>query len=168
MRGRISALVAAATMLVGCNLPASSGSQAAAAADCKPGEQRGLSDAGLKQVTLCVDSDGKSHAYSVEMAVSPQEQARGLMFRTELADDSGMLFPYAAPQTLSFWMKNTYIPLDIIFIREDGNIENIAANTVPYSLDPVKSEGPAIAVLEIRGGLAAELGIKAGDKVRWK
>jgi uncharacterized membrane protein (UPF0127 family) len=89
------------------------------------------------------------------------------MFRTELADNAGMVFPFPEPRVASFWMKNTVIPLDIIFVRADGTIESIAANTVPYSTTPVVAGEPVIAVLELRGGLAAELGIVAGDKVQW-
>jgi len=90
------------------------------------------------------------------------------MFREKLPDDRGMLFPYDSPQPLSFWMKNTVIPLDIIFIAPGGRIESIAAQTTPYSLDSVSSHGAAIAVLEIRGGLAAEIGIKPGDIIKWR
>ena len=89
------------------------------------------------------------------------------MFRQSLADDRGMLFPYDAPQPASFWMKNTYIPLDIVFVRPDRTIARIAENTVPLSLDPVPSLEPVSAVLEIRGRLAAELGIRPGDRVEW-
>lgn len=89
------------------------------------------------------------------------------MFRTELADDKGMIFPFADARMAGFWMKNTVIPLDIIFIRADGKIENIAANTTPYSTDPVELTAPVAAVLELRGGLTAELGIKPGDSVHW-
>ncbi len=78
-----------------------------------------------------------------------------------------MIFPFDAPRVASFWMKNTLIPLDMIFIRADGSIANIEANTVPLSLEPVYSDGPVAAVLEIAGGRSAELGIKAGDKVEW-
>jgi uncharacterized protein len=135
---------------------------------CKPGETREISEAGLSQVELCVTSQGKTRAFTVEVAATSQQQARGLMFRAELADDKGMIFPFGEPRMASFWMKNTPIPLDIIFVRADGKIENIAENTIPYSTDPVASTAPVAAVLELRGGLTAELGIVAGDTVRWK
>jgi uncharacterized membrane protein (UPF0127 family) len=106
-------------------------------------------------------------SFTVEMAVSEAEQARGLMYRTELAPDAGMLFPLAPPRMTAFWMRNTLIPLDMIFIRADGTIARIAANTVPYSLNPVSSGEPVAAVLEIAGGQAARAGIAEGDKVRW-
>jgi uncharacterized membrane protein (UPF0127 family) len=79
-----------------------------------------------------------------------------------------MIFPFPQPRPASFWMKNTVISLDIIFVRSNGTIESIAENTVPYSTDPVVSGEPVAAVLELRGGLTAELGIAAGDKVAWQ
>ena len=91
----------------------------------------------------------------------------GLMHRQLLAPDRGMIFPYDPPQPASFWMKNTLIPLDLIFVRSDGTIGSIAANTVPLSLDPIPSGEPVAAVLEIAGGRSAELGIGPGDKVNW-
>lgn len=90
------------------------------------------------------------------------------MFRSELAPDAGMIFPMKPPRPASFWMRNTIIPLDMIFIRPDGTIARIAAQTVPYSLTPVDSGEPVSAVLEIAGGRSAELGIAEGDKVDWK
>jgi uncharacterized protein len=89
------------------------------------------------------------------------------MNRQSLAPNRGMVFPYDPPQFASFWMKNTLIPLDIIFIRADGTIARIAANTVPLSLEPVAAGEPVAAVLEIAGGRAADLGIREGDRVSW-
>ena len=103
----------------------------------------------------------------MEIARTPEEQATGLMNRGELAPDRGMIFPYDPPRDASFWMKNTLIPLDMIFIRPDGTIARIAENTVPLSLDPVASLEPVAAVLEIAGGRSAELGIRPGDRVTW-
>ena len=122
---------------------------------------------GLQVIPLKVESARGTHTFQVEVARSAQEQARGLMFRTELGPDEGMIFPREPADYASFWMKNTPLPLDIIFIGVDGRINNIAANTVPYSLESVASEGLASGVLEITGGRAAELGISAGDKVTW-
>jgi len=118
-------------------------------------------------VVLTIHSARGEHRFTVEVAGTPEEQAYGLMNRSELAPDKGMIFPFDPPRDASFWMKNTLIPLDMIFIRADGTIANIAENTVPISLEPVMSEGPVKAVLEIAGGRSAELGIKAGDKVDW-
>jgi uncharacterized membrane protein (UPF0127 family) len=125
------------------------------------------SPAGLEQTLLTIHSGGKDHRFTVEVARTPAEQQRGLMFRESLASDRGMIFPYEPPQPVAFWMKNTLIPLDMIFIRADGTIANIAENTVPLSLDSVPSSGDVAAVLEIAGGRAAELGIRAGDTVDW-
>ena len=125
------------------------------------------SPAGLQQVPLTIESASGTHRFTVEVARSPEEQANGLMHRQSLAPDRGMLFPYAPPQPVAFWMKNTLIPLDMIFIRADGTIARIAANTVPMSLDPVPSLEPVAAVLELAGGRAAELGIREGDRVSW-
>lgn len=112
-------------------------------------------------------ADGTEHRFTVEVARTPDEQAQGLMNRPSLAPEVGMIFPQVPPRQASFWMKNTLIPLDIIFVRSDGTIANIAENTVPLSLDPVISIEPIGAVLELAGGRTAELGIKAGDKVKW-
>lgn len=123
-------------------------------------------------IPLTIVSSGKRHAFSVEVARTAQEQQRGLMFRTTIAADGGMLFaPYPAgggtPQVASFWMKNTPSSLDIIFIRADRTIASIAAETIPLSEAPVSSGEPVAAVLELRGGRAAELGIGEGDRVEW-
>ncbi len=120
---------------------------------------------GLEVIDLVVMRGDQRLPFKVELAASPQAQSKGLMFRTELGDNEGMLFPSAVPEPRSFWMKNTPLSLDIIFVGADGRIINIADNTVPYSLDPVQSKGLASAVLELRAGRAKELGIVAGDKV---
>jgi len=125
------------------------------------------SAAGLDQVQLTIGSSKGEHRFTVEVARSPEEQAQGLMFRNSVPPDGGMIFPYEPPVQVSFWMKNTLVPLDMVFIGPDGKIGRIAANTVPMSLDPVPSIDPVSAVLEIAGGRAAELGIKEGDKVSW-
>ena len=143
-----------------------------AAAGCTPGNpaQAPLAErsaAGLEQLPLTIRSASGTHRFTAEVARTPEEQATGLMHRQSLAPDRGMLFPYEPPQSASFWMKNTLIPLDMIFIRPDGTIARIAANTVPLSLDPVPSLEPVSAVLEIAGGRSAELGIREGDRVDW-
>ncbi len=155
---------AIAISLTACTMPANGGSPTAG---CTPGADAGQSAAGIQQVSLCVSSAKKTRAFNVEVAATSAQQARGLMFRTALADNAGMIFPFPEPRFASFWMKNTVIPLDIIFIRADGTIESIADNTIPYSTIPVESGEPVVAVLELRGGLAAELGIAAGDTVKW-
>lgn len=105
--------------------------------------------------------------FNVEVALTPKEQEQGLMFRKSLAPGSGMLFPMDPPRTASFWMKNTLIPLDMLFIHTDGSIALIKSNAIPYSREPVSAGVPVAAVLELRGGRAAELGIREGDRVRW-
>lgn len=122
---------------------------------------------GAQTVSLTIRSGDKVHRFNVEVARTPQEQGQGLMFRKELPPNGGMLFPFDPPQVASFWMKNTVIPLDMIFIRPDGTIAHIAANTEPYSLTPVSSGQMNSAVLEIAGGRAAELGIRENDVIRW-
>jgi len=143
----------------------------ASLAACQPSASNavelGRSPAGLEQVPLTITSGGKVHKFTVEVAKTPEEQATGLMNRSDLAHDRGMVFPFDPPRGASFWMKNTLIPLDMIFVRSDGTIANIATNTVPLSLEPVFSEGTVGAVLEIAGGRSDELGIKPGDKVAW-
>ncbi|RJF85631.1 DUF192 domain-containing protein [Sphingomonas cavernae] len=106
--------------------------------------------------------------FRVEVARTEEEQARGLMYRTSLPADGGMIFPFSPPRPASFWMKNTLIPLDMIFIRPDGSIARIAEETVPQSLEPVQSGEPVAAVFEIAGGRAAALGIAEGDHVSWE
>ena len=122
---------------------------------------------GLAIIPLTVTSGSETIGFRVEVADTPQAQGRGLMFRTELGDFEGMIFPYDGTRAQSFWMKNTPLPLDIIYVGPDGRISNIAAMAEPYSLEPVYSVGPVLGVLELRGGLAAELGIEPGDKVEW-
>ena len=123
---------------------------------------------GLEVVPLTVTTPGgKAHAFRVEVARTPQEQSRGLMFRTEMEADEGMLFPYQQPQMLSFWMRNTVLSLDLIFIGPDRRVINVAANAVPYSEESIPSDAPAIAVLELNAGRAEALGIVPGSKVDW-
>ncbi|MFD1106638.1 DUF192 domain-containing protein [Sphingobium olei] len=107
------------------------------------------------------------HRFDVEVARTPQEQQTGLMFRKELAADGGMLFPMEPPRTASFWMKDTLIPLDLLFVHTDGTIAFIKAQAQPYDRTPVSAGVPVAAVLELRGGRAAELGIAEGDRVAW-
>jgi uncharacterized membrane protein (UPF0127 family) len=122
---------------------------------------------GLDVVPLTISQNGKVHNFRVEMARTMEQQQKGLMFRTAMGPDEGMLFPSERPEQRSFWMKNTVISLDIVFIGADHRISNIAANAVPYSETPIPSEGAAIAVLELNGGRAAQLGIMPGARVTW-
>jgi uncharacterized membrane protein (UPF0127 family) len=125
--------------------------------------QSAAQTADLQKIEIA--SRSGTHGFLVELAVTPEETSRGLMFRRELPDGRGMLFDFKTEQELGFWMKNTYIPLDMIFIRADGTIRRIAANTEPLSERTVPSGGPARFVLEVMGGTARRLGIEPGDKV---
>ncbi|MGH6931507.1 MAG: DUF192 domain-containing protein [Dongiaceae bacterium] len=114
---------------------------------------------------LTIDGASGKHRFDIELAVSAEQRAQGLMFRERLPADAGMLFVYAEDQTITMWTKNTLIPLDMIFIARDGRIVRIAERTVPGSLATVGSGEQARAVLEVNGGTAAHLGIQPGDRV---
>jgi hypothetical protein len=114
---------------------------------------------------LTIVSQSSRHLFRVEIADEPDERAYGLMNRFELAPDAGMLFDFGETGPIDMWMKNTYIPLDMIFIRADGAVHRIAANTVPRSLAIISSGQPVRFVLEVGGGTAARLGIGRGDRV---
>lgn len=112
-----------------------------------------------------VTAKGTQH-FTVEIAETREQHAQGLMYRRSMAADAGMLFVYKTPRNASFWMKNTFIPLDMLFIGANGKIVNIQERTVPQSLSPVRSKGRVLAILELNGGTASRQGIKPGDKVR--
>jgi uncharacterized membrane protein (UPF0127 family) len=120
----------------------------------------------LPTAPLVIDTAKGPAQFSVEMAVNWPQQEQGLMFRKTLAPNEGMLFDFGKEQETSFWMKNTLIPLDMLFIKANGTIARVAANAKPLSEVSIPSYEPVRAVLEIAGGRAAQLGIKAGDKVR--
>ncbi|WP_237831434.1 DUF192 domain-containing protein [Sandaracinobacteroides sayramensis] len=101
------------------------------------------------------------------MAATAAQQAHGMMFRTKMAPETGMLFPMSPPREAGFWMENTLIPLDLVFIGADRKVRNIAAEAVPHSRATLSSIGPVAAVLELKGGEAARIGLKPGDKVDW-
>lgn len=120
---------------------------------------------GLNRDSLVVESKGgRRHTFNVDLALTPQQQATGLMFVERMEDERGMLFLNDRESRLSFWMKNTLIPLDIIFVDAGGYILNIQHGK-PHDPTPLPSAGPAIAVLEINGGLAGRLGIRPGDRL---
>jgi uncharacterized protein len=112
-----------------------------------------------------ISDDGKSHVFSVELALTTQQQDTGLMFRTSVPADTGMLFPWPQPQVSEMWMKNTIVPLDMVFIGADRTVKAIAENTVPYSLRAISSGVPVIATLELQAGITAADDINVGDKV---
>ena len=119
----------------------------------------------MRLETLKLITAQGTHAIDVEVTETPAEKAQGLMFRTRLADTNGMLFFYETPQEITMWMRNTYIPLDMVFIRADGVVHRIEARTEPLSEKIVASRGDVTACLELAGGAAERLGLKAGDRV---
>ncbi|HEX2135578.1 MAG TPA: DUF192 domain-containing protein [Microvirga sp.] len=112
-----------------------------------------------------VTQGGQRHAFKVEVARNDADRAQGLMFRRSMPPDWGMLFDFGRVEPVSMWMKNTYLPLDMLFIRPDGSIARIAANAEPLSTRAIPSGEPVLAVLELNAGTAARLGIRAGDRV---
>lgn len=114
---------------------------------------------------LSIETAKATHAFQIELAVTPDEQRTGLMYRREMAKDAGMLFLYDNGSRITMWMANTYMPLDMLFIGPDGRITHIVERTVPESTELIGSNGPARAVLELNGGTASRLGIKVGDRV---
>ncbi|HJS91285.1 MAG TPA: DUF192 domain-containing protein [Steroidobacteraceae bacterium] len=119
------------------------------------------------RTTLTISAHGRIDRFEAWIANTPARQEQGLMFVRDLPEGKGMLFPESSPQVAHFWMKNTYIPLDMVFVGPDGRVAKIIANARPFSLDVLSSDVPVIAVLEIRGGEAKQLGIAIGDRVSW-
>lgn len=122
--------------------------------------------AGWFSAPLSIVADDKKHEFVVYLALNDHQRRRGLMFVRELPENYGMLFLYGSPRPISMWMKNTFIPLDMLFIAADGTIDSIIADTEPHSLESLRSEGDVLAVLELNAGTAARLGIQPGDRVR--
>jgi len=122
--------------------------------------------AGPKLERIAVDTAKGERVFMVEVVREEAERNRGLMFRHSLADDGGMLFGYDPPQQIAFWMKNTFIPLDILFIDATGRVITIAQNTTPLSLEHIPSNGTVRGVLEVKGGTTAKLGIQVGASWR--
>lgn len=118
-----------------------------------------------KEPLVIVARDGTRHAFMVEMAVTPDQQMVGLMFRPSVPPDGGMLFDWGTPRESQMWMRNTIASLDMIFIAADGRIHRIAERTVPYSLATISSNGPVRATLEVAAGTAERLGLRVGDRV---
>ena len=115
---------------------------------------------------VVIETPGGPHEIAVEVAASADQRAQGLMFRRQLGKDEGMLFLYPSERVATMWMKNTLIPLDMLFIDADGHVVHIAERAVPQSTMTISSEKPVRAVLELNGGTAARLGIEAGAVVR--
>jgi uncharacterized protein len=119
-----------------------------------------------KEKLIIVGQDGKQHPFNVEMALTEAQQETGEMFRTSVPDNGGMLFVWEVPQESQMWMKNTLVPLDMVFINPDGKIRTILENTTPQSLAVLDSGGPVKATLELAGGLTEKLNIRVGDTVK--
>ena len=119
----------------------------------------------FQQTPLEIESEAGTHAFRVELAATPEQRRQGLMFRERLEAGHGMLFDFGRTAPATMWMRNTYIPLDMLFIDADGVIQRIAADTTPLSDDVISSGGPVRAVLELPAGTSADLGIEAGDRV---
>ena len=126
-----------------------------------------LRAAEIKTSRLVVETRSGQHVFWVEVAKTPIERQRGLMFRRTLAPDRGMLFDYGRMREISMWMKNTYIPipLDMVFIAQDGRVAHLVERTVPLSLAPIPSQGPVRAVPELGAGSVERLGVRPGDRV---
>jgi uncharacterized membrane protein (UPF0127 family) len=120
----------------------------------------------VERLSIQLAGGGPVRVFDVEMAESDKEKALGLMFRSHLSDDAGMLFWYPQPQDITMWMRNTYIPLDMVFIRPDGTIARIEAEAEPLSDRIIAAGAPVNAVLELAGGAAERLGIRPGDRVQ--
>jgi uncharacterized membrane protein (UPF0127 family) len=119
-----------------------------------------------KEQLVIVGRNGTQHLFAVEMAIKPEEQKVGEMFRTSVPADGGMLFDWGYPKPTQMWMRNTLVPLDMVFINPDGTIRSIAEETTPHSLAVIDSRGPVRAVLELAGGTTAKLDIRVGDTVK--
>jgi uncharacterized protein len=120
----------------------------------------------LPRDVVLVEAGASQYRFEVEIADDPVERAEGLMYRRSLADNAGMLFLYPKPQPVEFWMKNTPLSLDIVFVREDGTIAHIAESTTPMSEQLIPSGEPVRAVLEVKAGTMRQLGVTVGDRLR--
>ena len=140
-----------------------------ALAGCKSGGQKaGTTSAPASIASVAIDTGSRKVAFRVEVAVTPEEHARGLMYRSELAADAGMIFVFEQPSVQRFWMKNTLIPLDMIFIGKDRKIVGIVEDAVPETETERMVGAPSQYVLEIGGGLSTRLGIKRGQPVEFQ
>jgi len=128
------------------------------------GAQQGLATFDRDNLILA-RADGTEQAFAIELALTPRQQAQGLMYRPSLAPDAGMLFVYRPARVVTMWMKNTVIPLDMLFIAEDGKVVKVVERAVPFSLATISSDELVRAVLEINGGTVKRLGIMPGDRI---
>jgi uncharacterized membrane protein (UPF0127 family) len=169
MRAAVALSLACACLAFGDAMPGLDGSAAATIvlAPQPPGRAILVQSAEADEFVAVIETANGPHRFAIEIADTPEERAQGLMFRETMAADAGMLFDYGFDQQgVAFWMKNTPLPLDMIFIRSDGTITQIAADTTPFSLEPVPSALPVRFVLEVNAGTAKRLGLKPGDRLR--
>ena len=127
--------------------------------------QAAAKDSAVKTEPLTIATKGGPKRFDVEVMRDDAGRSRGLMFRRHMAPDHGMLFDFERSEPVTMWMKNTYLPLDMVFIRPDGTVSRVAADTEPLSTAIIPSGGPVSAVLELNAGIAAKLGIQAGDRI---
>ncbi len=121
----------------------------------------------LARIDVVVTTARGRHHYAAELAATPEQQEYGLMFRTRMGAKQAMLFPFAPPRPATFWMANTVLPLDLVFIGADGRVLNVGRG-IPQSRELVPSDGDAAAVLELNAGEAAKIGLATGDRVRYR
>lgn len=157
--GFVAATLAVTAISLFTNLRTGPFSQMMAQAQQKADQATGLE-------RLEIVSGDKSHVFQVEVMKTPEGRSKGLMFRQHMADDRGMLFDFEREEPVAMWMRNTYIPLDMVFIRANGTIHRIHERAQPLDETTIPAGAPVRYVLEINGGLAAKLGLKAGDRVR--
>jgi uncharacterized protein len=119
----------------------------------------------MRREELIVVAGGKAHTFDVEIALTDEQQMMGLMYRTRLGRREGMLFPYGKPKVVTMWMRNTYISLDMVFIKADGTVHRVERDTEPLSEEVISSGAPVVAVLELVAGVAAEIGIEPGSRI---
>lgn len=170
LRRGLSVLAGAVSLLAACaqepaaqEVSSAAAAPAAASQSASTGGAVGQPPAGF-EVLEAVTPSGRTRFF-VEIADTDAEREKGLMFRKEVPADRGMLFDFKTPREVAFWMKNTLIPLDIIYIRTDGTVLSIARNTTPLSEAPIPSGGPVVGVLELAGGRAGEIGLMPGDRI---
>lgn len=138
----------------------------AACADAAPEPAEPISQITFRETPLVLETQSGVHDFTVEVAETPEQRERGLMFRETMAADHGMIFDYHRDVDISMWMKNTILPLDMLFIRADGTVFDVVKGAVPYSTDIISSGGKVRAVLELNAGTVDALQIRRGDKVK--
>jgi len=156
--------IAAVLMIIACILSTTVSSIPVSVVRGGNGEKVSRPDLDRSTVTV-IRTDGMRFSFKAEVATRDKDQAYGLMFMRSMPDDQCMIFPYASPKPVAFWMKNTLIPLDMLFVRPDGVIGQIKAKARPQDKTLIYSQGPVNAVIEINGGLAKKYGLSTGDKV---